>query len=406
MAENKKEENLEQAERKSPISRIKTKNIILIGCGIMAMLLVALFRMSANQKKLIEEQEKVAQNTQEVEETGNRNNLGFDVIDYSKTIKEEDIENQQNLTYLNERSLEEIDNQENKIDMEEEIKKNEKRDAYYETLLADELSARSAIIEFGVENRQSEGRQEGQLPIINMETDLARIQANQLQGVSDDINMQPEKKAFLNSERARKNYNEDIIHEPISKYEVKAGGIIPGILVTGINSDLPGSMTALVREDVYDTVTGKHLLIPKGTRVIGRYSSSVSFGQSRVLVVWQRIIFPNGNSINLENFEGADMSGYAGLVGDVDNHTLKLFQGVVLSSILGAAAGIIDDNGNTNRNNSWRNNAGRGAGEEIVTIGETMAGRLLAVQPTIRIAPGARFNIMVNSDLLLEPYND
>ena len=165
-------------------------------------------------------------------------------------------------------------------------------------------------------------------------------------------------------------------------------------------------MTALVREDVYDTVTGRYLLIPKGTRVIGKYSSSVSFGQSRILVIWQRIIFPNGSSINLENFEGADMSGYAGLVGDVDNHTLKLFQGVILSSILGAAAGIVDDNGNSNNNNSWKNNAGRGAGEEIVTIGETIAGRLLSVQPTIKIAPGSRFNIMVNSDLVLEPYKE
>ena len=98
------------------------------------------------------------------------------------------------------------------------------------------------------------------------------------------------------------------------------------------------------------------------------------------------------------------MSGYSGLVGTVDNHTLKLFQGVILSSILGAAAGIIDDNGNNN--NSWRNNAGRGAGEEIVTIGEAIASRLLAVQPTIKIAPGSRFNIMVNSDLVLEPYNE
>ena len=236
-----------------------------------------------------------------------------------------------------------------------------------------------------------------------MPTDLSQTQ---LAGISADINKQPEKKAFLDKENSRKNYNEDVIHSPISKYEVKAGGIIPGILVTGINSDLPGSMTALVREDVYDTVTGRHLLIPKGTRVIGKYSSSISFGQSRILVVWQRIIFPNGNSINLENFEGADMSGYAGLVGEVDNHTLKLFQGVILSSILGAAAGIIDDNGNSNNNNSWRNNAGRGAGEEIVTIGEAIAGRLLAVQPTSKIAPGSRFNIMVNSDLVLEPYKE
>ena len=405
MADNRNEVNLENSEKKKPISKIKTKNIILIACGIVAVLMVALFRMSANQKKMME-QEKVVEKTQENNEVESTN-LGFDVIDYSKTVKEEDDNEseEQQLTYFNEKAPEE-EIEEPRVNVEEEIKKNEKREAYYETLLSDELSARSSVIEFGIEstqNNNNNNNRQGELPIINMSTDLSQTQ---LAGISDDINKQPEKKAFLDKENSRKNYNEDVIHSPISKYEVKAGGIIPGILVTGINSDLPGSMTALVREDVYDTVTGRHLLIPKGTRVIGKYSSSISFGQSRILVVWQRIIFPNGNSINLENFEGADMSGYAGLVGEVDNHTLKLFQGVILSSILGAAAGIIDDNGNSNNNNSWRNNAGRGAGEEIVTIGEAIAGRLLAVQPTIKIAPGSRFNIMVNSDLVLEPYKE
>ena len=98
------------------------------------------------------------------------------------------------------------------------------------------------------------------------------------------------------------------------------------------------------------------------------------------------------------------MSGYSGLIGDVDNHTLKLLQGVVLTSILGATAGIVDDRGDGR--GSWRSGAGRGAGEEVVTIGETFAGRLLSVQPTIKIPPGTRFNIMVNSDLVLEPYKN
>lgn len=405
MADKKNEVNLEQPEKKSPISKIKTKNIILIACGIAAILIIALFRMSANQKKMMEQQEKVAEEPQESGEIRNTNNSSFDIVDYTKTSKEDENEEQQNLTYFNENNEKtpEEDTKEPEVNVEEEIKKNEKREAYYETLLSDELSARSAIIEFGTESKQSNEKSQGELPVINMPTDLSKTQ---MSGISDDINKQPEKKAFLNDEKARKNYNEDIIHQPISKYEIKAGGIIPGVLLTGINSDLPGSMTALVREDVYDTVTGRYLLIPKGTRVIGKYSSSISFGQSRILVIWQRIIFPNGSSINLENFEGADMSGYAGLVGDVDNHTLKLFQGVILSSILGAAAGIVDDNGNSNNNNSWKNNAGRGAGEEIVTIGETIAGRLLSVQPTIKIAPGSRFNIMVNSDLVLEPYKE
>ncbi|MFZ8018672.1 TrbI/VirB10 family protein [Fusobacterium watanabei] len=392
--EEKKEKSLEKPEEKKPISRIKTKNFIVIGIALFMILVWALFRMSARPEET--PQKETEEDTAEI---SNNSNLGFEIVDYSKTKAEE--EKFQNTSYLEKQELD-TENSDIKSEIvEQEVKRNEKLDAYYETMLADELAARSAVIEFGVESPKTL-REEGSLPNINIGSDLPKLQTER---ISDDINKQPEKKAFL-SENSRKNYNEDILKEPISKYEIKAGGIIPGVMLTGINSDLPGTMTANVREDIYDTVTGRILLIPKGTRVIGKYSSSISFGQSRVLVVWQRLIFPNGKSINLENFEGADMSGYSGLLGTVDNHTLKLFQGVILSSILGAAAGIIDDNGNNNNNNSWRNNAGRGAGEEIVTIGEAIASRLLAVQPTIKIAPGSRFNIMVNSDLVLEPYNE
>lgn len=396
--EEKKDKSLEKPEDKKPISRIKTKNFIVIGIALFIILVWALFRMSASPKETPE-----IQSEEPATEISDNSNLGFEIVDYSKTKTEE--EKLQNESYLKKEESD-IKNSNENSDInseivEQEVKKNEKLDAYYETMLADELAARSAVIEFGIESPEPL-KEEGSLPNINIGPDLSKLQTER---ISDDINKQPEKKAFL-SENPKKNYNEDILKEPISKYEIKAGGIIPGVMLTGINSDLPGTMTANVREDVYDTVTGRILLIPKGTHVIGKYSSSISFGQSRVLVVWQRLIFPNGKSINLENFEGADMSGYSGLVGTVDNHTLKLFQGVILSSILGAAAGIIDDNGNNNNNNSWRNNAGRGAGEEIVTIGEAIASRLLAVQPTIKIAPGSRFNIMVNSDLILEPYNE
>ena len=396
--EEKKDKSLEKPEDKKPISRIKTKNFIVIGIALFIILVWALFRMSASPKETPE-----IQSEEPATEISDNSNLGFEIVDYSKTKTEE--EKLQNESYLKKEESDIKNSNENSDTnseiVEQEVKKNEKLDAYYETMLADELAARSAVIEFGVDSPEPL-KEEGSLPNINIGPDLSKLQTER---ISDDINKQPEKKAFL-SENPKKNYNEDILKEPISKYEIKAGGIIPGVMLTGINSDLPGTMTANIREDVYDTVTGRILLIPKGTRVIGKYSSSISFGQSRVLVVWQRLIFPNGKSINLENFEGADMSGYSGLVGTVDNHTLKLFQGVILSSILGAAAGIIDDNGNNNNNNSWRNNAGRGAGEEIVTIGEAIASRLLAVQPTIKIAPGSRFNIMVNSDLILEPYNE
>lgn len=398
--EEKNKENKPLEETKKPLAKIKNKNIIIIGAGIALILIWALYKMGARQQEEAKKSEKEQVAESQVTTV---DNLGFDIVDYTKTKSEEEEEVAKPLGYGDNVSSEtETSPEEENIPNEVvEVKKNEKLEEYYNNLLSDELSARSAVIEFGIDN--SKRTDEGQLPNINIDgsgTDLSKFQ--QRESVSDDINKQAEKKAFL-SENSRKVYNEDTLKPAISKFEVKAGGIIPGIMLTGINSDLPGTMTASVREDVYDTVTGKYLLIPKGTRVTGKYSSAISFGQSRVLVVWQRLIYPNGKSINLENFEGADMSGYSGLVGNVDNHTLKLFQGVVLSSILGAAAGIIDNGGN-GTNTSWKNNAGKGAGEEIVSIGEAIASRLLAVQPTIKIQPGARFNIMVNSDLVLEPY--
>ena len=398
--EEKNKENKPLEETKKPLAKIKNKNIIIIGAGIALILIWALYKMGTRQQEEAKKSEKEQVAESQVTTV---DNLGFDIVDYTKTKSEEEEEVAKPLGYGDNVSSEsETSPEEENIPNEVvEVKKNEKLEEYYNNLLSDELSARSAVIEFGIDN--SKRTDEGQLPNINIDgsgTDLSKFQ--QRESVSDDINKQAEKKAFL-SENSRKVYNEDTLKPAISKFEVKAGGIIPGIMLTGINSDLPGTMTASVREDVYDTVTGKYLLIPKGTRVTGKYSSAISFGQSRVLVVWQRLIYPNGKSINLENFEGADMSGYSGLVGNVDNHTLKLFQGVVLSSILGAAAGIIDNGGN-GTNTSWKNNAGKGAGEEIVSIGEAIASRLLAVQPTIKIQPGARFNIMVNSDLVLEPY--
>ena len=130
-------------------------------------------------------------------------------------------------------------------------------------------------------------------------------------------------------------------------FELKAGDFIPATLQTGINSDLPSKViVAVVSENVRDTISGKHILIPQGTRVIGTYDSSVTFGQERLLVVWQRLIFPDGKSIGLDNMQGVDLSGKAGITGEIDNHFGTLLKGVVLSSIMGSAGAIVTDRKN------------------------------------------------------------
>ena len=229
---------------------------------------------------------------------------------------------------------------------------------------------------------------------------LAKGEAKPVQDY--DGNRQESKKNFLMNEQAQRFYQTNFLVEQLSEFELKAGDFIPATLQTGINSDLPSKViVAIVSENVRDTISGKHILIPQGTRVIGTYDSSVTFGQERLLVVWQRLIFPDGKSIGLDNMQGVDLSGKAGITGEIDNHFSTLLKGVVLSSIMGSAAAIVTD-----RKNDWRGAAAEGAGEQIVTIGERFADRALSRQPTINIEPGARLNIMVHSDLILEPYGE
>lgn len=216
-----------------------------------------------------------------------------------------------------------------------------------------------------------------------------------------DSNRQASKKKFLWKEKAPSFYGKGRLIPPLSPYELKAGDFIPAIMQGAIDSDLPAkTIVALVRENVYDTITGNYLLVPQGTKIQGTYDSNVSFGQNRLLVIWQRLIFPNGKTIELDNMQGVDLSGKVGMTGKVNNHFGTLLKGVILSSIAGAAGSIV-----TKDEEGVLREAADGAGQQIVKIGEKYADKALSRQPTIDIKIGARFNIMVHSDLILEPYS-
>lgn len=215
-----------------------------------------------------------------------------------------------------------------------------------------------------------------------------------------DGNRQESKRSFLNREKAQNFYQLGELLDPISDYELKAGDFIPAVMLQAIDSDLPAKgIVAQVSENVMDTITGKFLLIPQGTKIIGTYDSSITFGQERLLVVWQRLIFPNGKTILLENMQGVDLSGKAGLNAEINNHFATLLKGVILSSLMGSAGAIVTD-----RKNDWRGAAAEGAGEQIISIGDRFAEKALSRQPTLSTKPGDRFNIFVHADLVLEPY--
>ena len=226
------------------------------------------------------------------------------------------------------------------------------------------------------------------------------------QMVSDDTfgqNGQDRKLAFLNGDIDRRTTSPDRVAAPASSYVVQAGNIIPASLITGIRSDLPGQITAQVTENVYDSPTGHFLLIPQGARLIGIYDSQVAFGQSRVLLVWNRLIMPNGRSIVLERQAGADTAGYAGLEDEVDNHWGAQFKAALLSTLLGVGSQLGATTG-AGMNADLITALRRGASDSMNQTGQRTVQRNLNIQPTLTIRPGFPVRVIVNRDLVLEPY--
>jgi len=217
---------------------------------------------------------------------------------------------------------------------------------------------------------------------------------------STDLTSQDHKLAFLNGNADRRTTSPDRVQPPASTYVLQAGAVIPASLITGLRSDLPGQVTAQVTEDVYDSPAGKFLLIPQGARLIGQYDAQIAFGQSRALLVWNRLIMPNGRSIVLERQPGTDSEGYAGLEDEVDNHWGTLFEAAILSTVLSIGSEV----GTSNSENSLVQAIRQGGSQSFNQIGEQVVGRSLNVQPTITIRPGFPVRVLVTRDLVLEPY--
>lgn len=187
---------------------------------------------------------------------------------------------------------------------------------------------------------------------------------------------------------------------PRSAYEMKTGTVIPAVMISGINSDLPGEVSAVVADNVYDTASGRHLLIPAWTKVFGKYDSEVAYGQKRALVVWTRLIFPDGSTLELGGMQGMDNAGYSGFRDKVDNHYGRLIGFSALSSVMSAGMQLSQPReDNTNGQPSNRQIVAGEAGRELSQLGVELTRRNLNVQPTIRIRNGYRFVILVNRDV-------
>ena len=216
----------------------------------------------------------------------------------------------------------------------------------------------------------------------------------------DNTADQTRKLSFLKAGPEKEIYNPHGLQTPASPYQLMAGTIIAASLVSGLNSDLPGFVIAQVTENVFDTVSGRFLLLPQGSRLVGKYDNVVAFGQERALVVWQRIILPDGSSVVIDNLPATDTGGYAGLADEVDLHTWKLLKGVALATVLGVgselAFGSADSDLVRALQQSTQSTTNR-AGQRLVE-------RNLNVQPTITVRPGWPLRVIVHKDIILRPY--
>jgi type IV secretion system protein TrbI len=197
---------------------------------------------------------------------------------------------------------------------------------------------------------------------------------------------------------------ENKVEIPASPYVLRTGFVIPGTLISGINSELPGQIVAQVSQNIYDTATGKYLLIPQGSRLNGTYSSEVSFGQARAMVAWQRIIFPDGKALDIGSMPGTDSAGYGGLSDRVNNHYLRIFGSAVLLS--GVTAGISYSQDHRDRDDKSASSAmSEALGQQLGQTTMQLINKNMNIAPTIEIRPGYRFNIIVTKDMVFsKPY--
>ncbi|MEZ5831688.1 MAG: TrbI/VirB10 family protein [Dongiaceae bacterium] len=263
-------------------------------------------------------------------------------------------------------------------------------------------AAREAGVSFEVANRSPAAVEEGIDHHAALdESEAAQSDATRLNlDPERDPNYQQHKLDFLNGKAASGVNSPHALQEPASPYQITAGTVIAAALVTGLNSDLPGEVIAQVTENIFDSVTGQTLLIPQGSRLVGTYDSVVAFGQSRALIVWRRIIMPDGSSIEIDNLPATDAAGYAGLEDEVDFHTWRLIKGIALATLLGVGTELTFGTEESDLVRALR----QSTQESTNQAGQRLVEKNLDIQPTITVRPGWPLRVIVEKDLVLRPY--
>ncbi|MDQ0323124.1 type IV secretion system protein VirB10 [Pararhizobium capsulatum DSM 1112] len=269
------------------------------------------------------------------------------------------------------------------------------------TALDSPLKVDVSDVENAANSTNETGRQQTNVA-ANSASDLYAVAMKSgLMGQNVDQNGQTSKEDFFNQDIKDLGYLPNQVVPQISPNELKRGSVIPATLITGLISDLPGRITAQVSQNVYDSATGYRLLIPQGAKLFGRYDSKVSFGQERVLVVWTDLIFPNGSTLQIGGMAGTDAEGYGGLRDKVDRHLWKTFGSAALVALIGTGIDMSMPESSTLATQDTASDAARrNFAESFGRVAEETISKNLNVQPTIRIRPGYKFNVLVDQDVI------
>lgn len=218
---------------------------------------------------------------------------------------------------------------------------------------------------------------------------------------SYDVSADIDKEQFFERSKPDNQWINPNIRTAGQKYEIKTGSVIPAAMVTAINSDLPGNMIAQVTQNIYDSATGGYLLIPQGSKLFGVYDSRVIMGQRRVLVAWNRIIFPDGSAMTIPSVPGADMAGNSGFSQKVDNHYFRIFGSSILMALITAGtAYAVDENTNNDNENSLSSQLNSALAQQLGQVTTSLLEKHLNIKPTLEIEPGYQFNIVLTKDLV------
>ncbi|WP_208245739.1 IncP-type conjugal transfer protein TrbI (plasmid) [Rhizobium sp. T1470] len=269
------------------------------------------------------------------------------------------------------------------------------------TALDSPLEVDFSDVEDAANSTTDAGRQPTKIATNGASDLYAAAMKSGLMGQNVDQNGQTSKEDFFNQDIKDLGYLPNQVVPPMSPNELKRGSVIPATLITGLNSDLPGPITAQVSQNVYDSATGYRLLIPQGAKLFGRYDSKVSFGQERVLVVWTDLIFPNGSALQIGGMAGTDAEGYGGFRDKVDRHLWRTFGSAALVAIIGTGIDMSMPESSTLATQDTASDAERrNFAESFGRVAEQTISKNLNVQPTIRIRPGYKFNVLVDQDIV------